>query len=315
MVVNIDSGRLPLKYKNQDLQGLRRWHMSRNVLLSTAMLCPLSCLRNLGAQTPSFQPDVASGQNLNSIAKTIAIERPLIDVSSIAVPEFDTSGDSIMVSSTEDSLPDDPAQQNPVPTRKPQTKRILGIVPNFRAVSTDEKLPPQTVKEKFVTTTQDSFDYSAAVIPIVLAGYSMAVDANPSFGQGLSGYGQYLWRAALDQTSENYLVEFVVPVMTRQDSRYYTLGRGGFFKRTGYALSRAVITRSDSGKNVFNTSEVVGAGASAGLSSTYYPASQRSFSSTVDQWGLNVGVDAFTFVLKEFWPDINHKFFHYDDPK
>lgn len=279
------------------------------------MLCLLSCTCNLAAQATSVQRDLLSGQDLNSITKAIAIERPLIDVSSIAVPEFDMSGGSRIDSSTDNDLPDDPTQQNPVPPRKPQTKRILGVIPNFRAVSTDEKLPPQTVKEKFITTTQDSFDYSAAVIPIVLAGYSMAIDANPSFGEGLSGYGQYLWRAALDQTTENYLVEFVVPVITRQDSRYYTLGRGGFFKRTGYALSRAVITRSDSGKNVFNTSEIVGAGASAGLSSTYYPASQRSFSDTADQWGLNIGVDAFTFVLKEFWPDINHKFFHYDDPK
>src|SRR5580704_16178124 len=306
MAVNADSGHLPVIFKNQNIWGLRRWHMSRNVLLSPAMLCLLFCIHNLGAQTSSFQPDVPSGEDLNSIIKTIAIERPVINLASAAVAELDTSGNLRVDSSTEDSLPDDPTQQNPVPTRKPQTKRILGIVPNFRAVSTDEKLPPQTVKEKFMTTTQDSLDYSAAVIPIALAGYSMAVDANPSFGQGLSGYGQYLWRAALDQTSENYLVEFVVPVITRQDSRYYTLGRGGFFKRSGYALSRAVITRSDSGKNVFNTSEIVGAGASAGLSSTYYPASQRSFSSTVDQWGLNVGVDAFTFVLKEFWPDINH---------
>jgi hypothetical protein len=203
----------------------------------------------------------------------------------------------------------------PVDDEQQYAKRILGIIPNFRAVSTDEILPPQTPKEKFLTTTQDSFDYSAAVIPIVLAGYSLGIDATPEFGQGMGGYGQYLWRAAVDQTTENYLVEFVVPVLTHQDSRYYTLGRGGFFKRSGYALSRTAVTRSDSGKSEFNISEIVGAGASAGLSSLYYPASQRSFSSTTSQWGLNVGVDAVTFVLKEFWPDINHKFFHYEDPK
>jgi hypothetical protein len=315
MVVYIDPGHLPLIHKDDDSRQKKRGYTRRNFLLSITMLCLLFCMRSLGAQALSIQPDRFPGQDLNSITKTIAIERSLIDVSSAAILEFDPPADLGVASATDDDQADDPAQQNPVPTRKPQTKRILGIIPNFRAVSTDERLPPQTAKEKFITTTQDSFDYSAAVIPIVLAGYSMAVDANPSFGEGMSGYGQYLWRAALDQTTENYLVEFVVPVMTHEDSRYYTLGRGGFFKRTGYALSRAVITRSDSGKNVFNISEIVGAGASAGLSSTYYPASQRSFSNTVDQWGLNIGVDAFTFVLKEFWPDINHKFFHYDDPK
>jgi hypothetical protein len=216
------------------------------------------------------------------------------------------------------SVPDNPAPQPDSPsapvTAKPQTKRILGIIPNFRAVSTDTKLPPQTLKEKFVTTTQDSFDYSAIVIPSLLAGYNMARKATPEFGQGAAGYGRYWWHSALDQTTENYLVEFAVPVLTREDSRYYTLGKGNFLKRTGYALSRAVVTKSDAGSNTFNVSEIVGAGASAGLSNAYYPSRERNFSNTATNWGLDIGIDAFTFALKEFWPDINQKLFHYDQP-
>ncbi len=192
----------------------------------------------------------------------------------------------------------------------PQTKRILGIIPNFRAISTDQKLPPQTVKEKFATATEDSFDYSAIFIPALLAGYSLETNATPEFGHGGVGYGRYLWHSAVDQTSENYMVEFVVPAITHEDTRYYTLGRGGFLKRTGYALSRAVITRSDAGKDVFNASEVVGAGASAGLSTLYYPERERSFGNTGKEWGLDVGVDALSFEAKEFWPDINHWLFH-----
>lgn len=216
------------------------------------------------------------------------------------------------------SLPDNPVPQpNPPPgpiTAKPQTKRILGIIPNFRAVSTDTKLPPQTLKEKFITTTQDSFDYSAIVIPTVLAGYNMGLKATPEFGQGTAGYGRYWWHSAVDQTTENYFVEFVFPVLTHEDSRYYTLGKGSFLKRTGYAVSRAVVTRSDAGKSTFNVSEVLGAGASAGLANAYYPARERNFPNTATNWGLDVGIDAFTFVLKEFWPDINQKWFHYDQP-
>jgi hypothetical protein len=106
------------------------------------------------------------------------------------------------------------------------------------------------------------------------------------------------------------MVEFVGPVLTHEDPRYYTLGRGGFIKRTGYALSRAVVTRSDSGKDVFNISEVVGAGASAGLSSLYYPTRERSFGNTGTEWGLDVAIDAVSFEAKEFWPDINHWLFH-----
>jgi hypothetical protein len=71
--------------------------------------------------------------------------------------------------------------------------------------------------------------------------------ATPEFHQGAAGYARYFWHSAVDQTSENYMVEFIFPTLTREDSRYYTLGHGGFIKRTGYALSRAVVTRSNSG--------------------------------------------------------------------
>jgi len=207
-----------------------------------------------------------------------------------------------------------PEPQNPVPSGQPaQTKRILGIIPNFRSVSTSEILPPQSAKEKFLTATDDSFDYSSVFIPALLAVYSLETDADPEFGHGGVGYGRYFWHAAVDQTSENYMVEFVVPVMTHEDTRYYTLGHGGFFKRTGYALSRAVVTRSDSAHEEFNFSEVVGAGASAGLSSLYYPTRERSLGNTGTEWGIDIGIDAASFVVKEFWPDINSHLFHRKD--
>jgi len=209
------------------------------------------------------------------------------------------------------SLPNAPAAQNEADDQPaPQTKRILGIIPNFRAVSTDVKLPPQSVKDKFMDATQDSFDYSSILIPGMLAAYSMGTNATPEFHQGAAGYARYFWHAAVDQTSENYMVEFVVPVITHEDTRYYTLGRGGFLRRTGYALTRSVITRSDSGKEEFNISEVVGSGAASGLSSLYYPSRERSIGNTGKEWGLDVGIDAASYVVREFWPDVNHKLFH-----
>jgi hypothetical protein len=218
------------------------------------------------------------------------------------------------------SLPDAPLAQQTSPASgttppashtDPQTKRILGIFPNFRAVSTSQYLPPQSVKEKFVTASEDSFDYSSFVLPILLAGYGQATNETPEFHQGAAGYGRYFWHTFVDQTDENYMVEFVVPSVTHEDTRYYTLGPGhGTLKRMGYAISRAVITRNDAGVNTFNMSEVFGAGAAAGISNLYYPSKERTFSNTADKWSTNVGIDAGTFIVREFWPDINHALFH-----
>jgi hypothetical protein len=248
-------------------------------------------------------------------------------------PETDNSSSATLVASATAVPASDSAQQAPAPTQQSgssngsasqnqqpqntpadssgqQTKRILGIVPNFRAVSADEKLPPETVKDKFVSATEDSFDYSSIFIPAAIAGYNMGRRATPEFHQGAAGYARYFWHSAVDQTSENYMVEFIFPTVTHEDSRYYTLGHGGFFKRTGYALSRAVITRSNSGAEVFNISEVFGAGSSAGLSNLYYPSASRSVGNTMSEWGEDVGIDAASFWVKEFWPDINRHVFH-----
>jgi hypothetical protein len=223
---------------------------------------------------------------------------------------FSTSADTA-------SLPEAPAPQTPGTASYEndqhtdgQSKRIFGIIPNFRAVNADVHLPPQTVKEKFVTASQDSFDYSSIFIPLAVAGYNYERNATPEFGTGGVAYGRYLWHSVVDQTSENYLVEFIVPAITHEDTRFYSLGHGGFVKRSEYALSRAVITRSDSGKRTFNYGEVVGAGAAAGLSNLYYPSPERTFSNTGTQWATNVGIDAISFFVKEFSPDINHTLFH-----
>ena len=218
-------------------------------------------------------------------------------------------------------LPDAPQPQQPttVPDNTappahtdPQTKRILGVFPNFRAVSTTDHLPPQSVKDKFVDASEDSWDYSAFVLPALLAGYHQATNETPEFHQGAAGYARYFWHDFVNQTSENYMVEFIVPVATREDTRYYTLGpgHGSGWKRVGYSLSRAVVTRNDAGHETFNISEVVGAGAAAGIANLYYPSRERTTKNTVDQWSTSVGIDAASFVVREFWPDINHVLFH-----
>lgn len=272
--------------------------------LSTSILLGLLCTGGLCAQqlavsnTPDTTVNPAAAALYSSSSETA-------NSSAMAAPSESSS-----LQPTIDA-PTPQASQTDNSTGK-QTPRILGIIPNFRAVSADQKLPPQSVKEKFVTASQDSFDYSAVVVPAALAGFNLGRNSIPEFGKGGVGYGRYFWHSAVDQTIENYMVEFFVPAATHEDTRFYTSGHGGFLKRTEYALSRAVITRSDSGHEVFNAGEVIGAGAAAGISNLYYPSRERGIGNTVSQWGLSIGIDAATFELKEFWPDINHALFHGD---
>ena len=190
-----------------------------------------------------------------------------------------------------------------------QTKRILWIIPNFRSVSANTYLPPQSFKEKVWLATQESFDYSAFIYEGIVAGIAMAGKSEPSFGQGAAGYGLYYGHVFADGTIENYMVEAIVPAILKEDPRYYTLGHGGFFKRTGYAVSRLLITRKDSGDPTFNFSEVIGAGAAAGISNAYYPPG-NTWVKTYQRWGSQIFQDGLSNIAKEFWPDINRAVFH-----
>ena len=196
------------------------------------------------------------------------------------------------------------------PTGRKQSKRILGIIPNFRTVSADTQLPPQTVKQKFLTASQDTFDYSALTFSGIVATESYLTNGTPEFGKGGVAFGRYMWHTYVDQSIENYFVEFIIPAPLHEDTRYYTLGHGGVGKRTEYSLGHVFVTRNDAGQRTFNYGEVVGAGIAAGISNFYYPSKERTTSNTLQKWGVNVGLDAITFAFKEFWPDIDHKYFH-----
>ena len=248
-------------------------------------------------------------------------------------PVRGSSADAILIAGSSD-LPDEPEaarqQENSsaldsatVQQARPeeseqgkQTKRILGIVPNFSSVSANSHLAAQSPKEKFDDFVSDSFDYSSFVFIGILSGVSQVQGSIPEFHSGAPAYARYYWHSFADQTDENLWVGFLLPVALREDARYYTLGSGtedkhnGFLKRAGYAFTRILVTRTDSGGNSFNFSEVVGAGAAAGISNLYYPASNRTWTKTGQRWALNVGIDGGTFIFKEFWPDINHAIFH-----
>jgi hypothetical protein len=200
-----------------------------------------------------------------------------------------------------------PAGQKTDNSEGKQTKRMFWVIPNFAAVSANTKLPPLTVKGKFVLATQDSVDYSSFVWAGMLAGQSMALRSYPELHNGVAGYSRYYWRAFADQASGSFFTEAIVPAVTHEDPRYFTLGHGGFLHRTEYALSRVVLTKTDSGGTSFNFSEIVGNGMEAGLSNFYYPPEERSLRNTAVNWAAQLEAASLNNLIREFWPDIRHK--------
>jgi hypothetical protein len=137
----------------------------------------------------------------------------------------------------------------------------------------------------------------------------MLLNSDPELGHGIAGYGRYYWRTFTDGVSGTFFTEAIVPSIAHEDPRYYTMEQGGFFRRTGYAISRAVLTKTDSGRTRFSFSEVVGNALEAGLSNAYYPPQERSLSQTATNWGTQMESAVLNHLFQEFWPDIRRKVF------
>lgn len=196
-----------------------------------------------------------------------------------------------------------PADQGVTPGHE-QPKRILGVMPNFRAVSAGAHPPPPTPKQAFIIATRNSFDYSSFIFVGITSALAEWTDAHPQLGQGLPGYGRYYWRGFLDKTDGNYWVIFALPTAFHQDERYYAKGKGSIAKRGLYASTRILITPDYHGHNSFNASELLGRGIAQGISVTYYPSGSRTASALATKYAYALGRDALTNTFREFWPDI-----------
>ena len=185
--------------------------------------------------------------------------------------------------------------------------RLFWTLPNFMTLENANHITPLTTAQKFKLVARSSFDPVEFPYYAFLAGIGQAENSEAGYGQGAVGYAKRFGSSFADGTSENVLVGAVFPSLFREDPRYFQKGKGAFLHRAGYAMSRVVVTRTDSGRTMVNFSELAGAGSAAALSNLYHPAGDRGASNTMTTWATLVGWDVVSDVVKEFWPDIRRK--------
>lgn len=300
-----------MMHKSNDQMGVAGsvlTYKRRNALL--AFLLPLALLvfgQRLWAQERSSPPAPATtSESPETVSPTKQSTQPCspTEKSSTSSPASDTKQSDTKQPDAKSACQSAAPANQEVPTEKQQPKRIMGVMPNFRAVSAGALPPPPTPKQAFIIATQNSFDYSSFIFVGITSLLAEGTDAHPQLGKGIGGYGEYYWRGFVDKTDGNYLVIFALPTIFHQDERYYALGKGGFWKRAFYSASRIVITPDYHGHDSFNISELLGRGMAQGISVAYYPSKTRTASAVATKYGYSIGRDALTNVFREFWPDI-----------
>ncbi len=250
---------------------------------------------------------MTKSKTLSVLASAVMVFAPFV------VAQDATSADA---SSSVEVKPQEPA---PEPGKSQETaigqpgvvqdKRIFGVLPNYRTAEGSVPYSPITVKQKFTIATKDSLSPPSYVLGGLFAGLSQFNNSNPSFGQGVEGYAKRYGTNTGDQVIGNYLTEAIMPSLLHEDPRYFRKGHGSGAGRVLYALSRVLVTRTDSGSTRFNFSEFIGNGAVASIGNLYYP-DDKGFSPTMQRMFTQIGTDAISNVLKEIWPDVKRKYLH-----
>ena len=125
----------------------------------------------------------------------------------------------------------------------------------------------------------------------------------------MKGYAKRYVAGVADQDIGNFMTEAIMPSLLHEDPRYFRKGHGRFIVRLGYAASRVLVTRTDSGGSRFNFSEFSGNGGVALLGNLYYPDAHGG-AATLQRMFTQIGTDSISGVLKEFWPDVKRKILH-----
>lgn len=191
------------------------------------------------------------------------------------------------------------------------------LMPLLRAQ--DSALPTATVQSAGSLPAPDIsekwdlfFNETATPLTLASAGFNATVSqitrSAPLYGRHPWKNGAFVKRAGAslgDIVSQNFFGDFLLASAFHEDTRYVRKGPSkGTWSRIGYAISRSVITRTDSGAPTFNYANVLGTGMSAGLSNAYYPPVSRTTSVTMVNWGTSIAGSGLANLLPELGPDV-----------
>jgi hypothetical protein len=178
------------------------------------------------------------------------------------------------------------------------------ILPIKKAVLPGAQPLPLTVGDKVLFGLRNSVTPFSMAGWVLSAGYSQVANSSPNYGTNGKAFAQRLGATAARNVSEGVFSNSIMAPILHEDPRYYVMGPSQpFVKRTVYALTRAIVTRTDSGQPTPNFSLIAGNVAGAALTNAYYPALNRGFGHTAQVFGLSLGGSALGFVVTEFYGD------------
>jgi hypothetical protein len=168
---------------------------------------------------------------------------------------------------------------------------------------------PLSDSEKFGFFWRDLLHWGTHASLVFDTGLSYATGDRSYLGNGARGFFTRYGLSAADEANFTFFNAFFFPTIFHQDPRYIPDDNGRTGARLSYALSRVLVTRTDSGGKQVNASRLIGEFVATSVSSIMYSCYGADIRTggNFANYGLNLATDAAFNVFKEFWPDFARK--------
>jgi hypothetical protein len=187
--------------------------------------------------------------------------------------------------------------------KQQEHQRVMGVMATFNTTR-NKDAPPLTPGQKFQLFFKSETDPWPFLLASVVGGIGQARNTYPEWGQGVQGYAKRFGAAYSDAFIGNFFGNAVLPRLWHEDPRYFQKGTGRPIRRFLWAAASMGWCKRDNGRWGPNYANIVGNLIGASISDSYYPASQRTVSNTVEN-GLTVSAEGIVGAeVIEFWPDL-----------
>jgi hypothetical protein len=242
------------------------------------------------AQSVTAPVDMASGSTsmMHSDSSSPEIDAPqpqlaVLDLRVDSVPSFDEA----------------------VPTDQPGGYEVAPAHRKF--IMPDMRAQTITARDKVVIGLKGAYSPMNFGGIIFAAAYQQLRNGQPNYGTDRGAFGERLGAAGIRGTTQGVFTDSVFAPLLHEDPRYYVEGKQyGILHRAMYALTRPVISRTDSGRRTINGAQLLGYAASTALNNAFYPESNRNVKDNVEAYAGSIGGSALSSLLIEFTASMWH---------
>ena len=187
-------------------------------------------------------------------------------------------------------------------------ERFVGYMTNRSIFFPDiaHSAGPLSTGGKFKLFVDESISPAYILESAISAAYNQARNTPKGYGQGWNAYGKRFGESMGRDSSSAFFGDFALASALHQDPRFFPQSHPTLWGSMKYSVQRIFVTRTDLGRETFNSSGLLGTAAAEALANAYLPQAEVTAGKTFHRAGIDLAWRIAGNMFKNYWPTFFH---------